>query len=256
LETFALLLTQGTDLTLLVFFGLCVLSFIGSLIAASLGLGGGLLVLATMTLALPPAVLIPIHGVVQIGSNGFRALIMMKHVKYTLVPAFVVGTLIGSAIGGKTVFALENWVLQAVLGIFVLYATWAKGFRSSSPGPGKFFGAGIAGGFATMFIGGSGPLVAPFVNAACGERQQVVATHATLMTFQHLFKVIAFGVLGFAFGPYIPLLVGLLLFGMLGTLTGRQILNRLPEKVFRVGLQTILTLLALKLLYEAATFHF
>ena len=62
-----------------------------------------------------------------------------------------------------------------------------------------------------MFIGGSGPLVAPFVNAATPTRQNFVATHATLMTFQHLFKVIIFGVLGFAFGPYLPLLVGLLL---------------------------------------------
>ncbi len=246
-------LTQGTELTLLVFAGLCLLSFIGSLIAAALGLGGGLLVLATMTLVLPPAVLIPIHGVVQIGSNGFRAFIMRQHVKYAIIPAFMVGTLIGAAIGGKMVVSLEVWVLQAVLGFFVLYATWAPKFRSSSPGPLKFFGVGTFGGFATMFVGGTGPLVAPFVNAACGERQEVVATHASLMTFQHLFKVIAFGVLGFAFGPYIPLLVGLLVFGALGTLVGRNILNRLPEHVFRIGLQSILTLLGARLLYEAAT---
>ena len=73
------------------------------------------------------------------------------------------------------------------------------------------------------------------------------------MTFQHLFKVIAFGMLGFAFGPYIPLLVGLLAFGAFGTYAGRAVLNRLPEKVFRVGLQAILTLLALRLLYAAGT---
>ena len=75
------------------------------------------------------------------------------------------------------------------------------------------------------------------------------------MTFQHLFKVVIFGVLGFAFGPYIPLLVGLLLFGAMGTYTGRAVLNRLPEKVFRTGLQAILTLLALRLLYAAGSTH-
>ena len=256
MDTITQVLTQGTELTLLIFAGLCAISFVGSLIAAALGLGGGLLVLATMAMVLPPTVLIPIHGVVQIGSNGFRALIMLKHVKYTLIPAFMVGTLIGATIGGKMVFALETWVLQAVLGLFVIYATWAPKFRSSNPGPVKFLGVGAVGGFATMFVGGTGPLVAPFVNAACGERQEVVATHASLMTFQHLFKVIAFGVLGFAFGPYIPLLIGLLAFGALGTLAGRHILNRLPEHVFRIGLQTILTLLAIRLLYEATTAYF
>ena len=50
LDSITQFLTQGTELTLLVFAGLCLLSFVGSLIAASLGLGGGLLVLATMTL--------------------------------------------------------------------------------------------------------------------------------------------------------------------------------------------------------------
>jgi len=253
LDSVVWLLIEGTPLTLWSFVGLCGISFVGSFIAAALGLGGGLLVLATMTLVLPPTVLIPIHGVVQIGSNGFRAILMRREVLYRLAPAFILGTFIGSFVGGKTVFALENWVLQLVLGLFILYATWAKGFRSSNPGPAHFFGAGIAGGFATMFIGGSGPIVAPFVNAAAPTRQQVVATHATLMTFQHVFKVIVFGLLGFAFGPYIPLLVGLLLFGVFGTYAGRAVLNRLPEKIFRVGLQTILTLLAIRMLYSAAS---
>ena len=120
----------------------------------------------------------------------------------------------------------------------------------------KFFGCGVFGGFATMFVGGTGPLVAPFVNAACQERQLVVATHASLMTFQHLFKVILFGVLGFAFGPYIPLMVCLIGFGVCGTIIGRRVLDRLPEKTFRIALQTILTLLAASLLYAAWTNYF
>ena len=246
------ILIEGTELSLWGFWALCGISFVGSLIAAALGLGGGLLVLATMTLFLSPTVLIPIHGIVQIGSNGFRAVLLRREILYRIAPAFIIGTLIGSYIGGQTVFALETWILQLILGLFVLYATWAPKFRSSDPGPAQFFGCGMFGGFATMFIGGSGPLVAPFVNAACPTRQQVVGTHATLMTFQHLFKVIVFGALGFAFGPYIPLLVGLLLFGAVGTYAGRTVLDRLPEKVFRIGLQTVLTLLALRLLYAAA----
>lgn len=250
------LLTQGTGLSLWAFFGLCGISFVGSLITASLGLGGGLLVLATMTLALPPAVLIPLHGVVQLGSNGFRALLMRREILFSIIPAFTTGSLIGAAIGGQAFVALETWVLQAVLGVFVLYVTWAPGFRRNKLGPGKFFGLGVFGGFLTMFVGGTGPLVAPFVSAACERRQQMVATHAALMTFQHSFKVVAFGFMGFAFGSYIPLLVGLLAFGVLGTYGGRMVLNRLPEQLFRTILRIFLTLLAIRLLYAAATEYF
>ena len=74
-----------------------------------------------------------------------------------------------------------------------------------------------------------------------------------LMTFQHLFKAVAFGVLGFAFGPYWPLLIGLLAFGAVGTYCGRFALDYLPERLFRVSLRSILTLLGLRLLYAAAT---
>ena len=152
------LLIAGTPLDILGFSGLCGISFLGSFIAASLGLGGGLLVLATMTLFLPPAVLVPLHGIVQVGSNGFRIWLMRGDALYTVAPAFIVGTLLGAWIGGKTVFALETWVLQMILGLFVLYATWAPSFTSRKPGPVKFLSVGIAGGFATMFVGGTGPL--------------------------------------------------------------------------------------------------
>lgn len=256
MENLLALLTQGTDLSLWAFLGLCGVSFVGSFITASLGLGGGLLVLATMTLVLPPAVLIPLHGVVQIGSNGFRAILMRRDILFSIIPSFVTGSLVGAAVGGQAFVALETWVLQTVLGLFVLYATWAPKLHSSKPGPAKFLALGVFGGFLTMFVGGTGPLVAPFVAAACERRQQMVATHAALMTFQHGFKVVAFGFMGFAFGSYIFLLAGLLAFGALGTYGGRMVLNRLPEQLFRAMLRIFLTLLAIRLLYAAAADFF
>ena len=70
------------------------------------------------------------------------------------------------------------------------------------------------------------------------------------MTIQHGFKIIAFGFLGFAFGPYIPLLVGLLVCGFIGTYAGKHMLNFMPEHIFRIGLKTVITVLALRLLYS------
>ena len=228
---------------------MCAVSFIGSFIAASLGLGGGLLVMATMASLLPPTVLIPLHGIVQLGSNAGRALIMRSEILTHVVPAFLLGTIIGALIGGQVVVSLPTQVLQIVLGGFVLYATWGPKFRASEPGKKTFFGVGLVGAFVTMFVGATGPLVAPFAAAASDKRQNVVATHATLMTIQHGFKVIAFGFLGFAFGPYIPLLVGLLACGFIGTYAGKHMLNFMPEHIFRIGLKVVITALALRLLY-------
>ena len=242
-------LTGAAGLELGSFLLLCSVSFLGSFLTATMGIGGGVLVLATMAQVLPPAVLIPVHGVVQLGSNIGRAFLMRRNILTGIIPAFVVGTLFGAVLGAKLVISLPGPLLQGILALFVLYATWAPKFKAETPGKPTFFAVGFGATLATMFVGATGPLVAPFVAAACPDRQQVVATHATLMTIQHGLKIVAFGTLGFAFGPYIPLLAGLIGFGFAGTWCGKHMLMHLPEKIFRTGLKIILTLLAGRLIF-------
>jgi uncharacterized membrane protein YfcA len=73
------------------------------------------------------------------------------------------------------------------------------------------------------------------------------------MTVQHGFKVAVFIVLGFAFGPWLALLAAMIAGGFLGTLAGRAILLRLPERTFAIVFKSVLTLLALRLLWSAVT---
>ena len=256
MDAFVDLLIGEAGLQLFDFMLLCGVSFLASFLTAAMGMGGGVLMLATMALILPPTVLIPVHGVVQVGSNLGRAALMMRNILTPIIPAFLIGTALGAALGAQVVIALPTAILQAVLGCFIIYATWAPKFKASATDKKTFFGVGMFATFATMFVGATGPLVAPFVGAACNERQQVVATHAALMVIQHGLKIITFGVLGFTFGPYIPLLAGLLVCGFAGTWCGKHVLVRLPEHIFRLGFKTLLSLLALRLLYSAAQAQF
>jgi uncharacterized membrane protein YfcA len=79
----------------------------------------------------------------------------------------------------------------------------------------------------------------------------VVATHSACMVVQHAAKVLAFGVLGFAFSEWLPMIAAMLVAGQLGTQAGARILSRLPERVFEVSFKLILTGLALRLLWSA-----
>ena len=245
------LLIEGTNLSPSNFILLCSVSFLGSFIAAALGLGGGVLVLATMANLLPPTVLVPIHGVVQLGSNAGRAALLLRHTLWSIIPPFLAGTIVGAAVGAQFVVALPKAALQTVIGLFILFSTWAPKLQSASVSKLKFVIVGLLTTIVTMFVGGTGVLVGAFVGPACPEKRQMVSTHAVVMTIQHAAKVLAFGLLGFAFGPYIALLVGLVLFGFVGSYVGRMVLNRLPEMVFRHALKAILTVLSLRLIYTA-----
>lgn len=47
------------------------------------------------------------------------------------------------------------------------------------------------------------------------------------------------------------MLLGLVFFSFIGSYAGKLALNRLPERIFRVALKEILTVLSLQLLYTA-----
>jgi uncharacterized membrane protein YfcA len=107
--------------------------------------------------------------------------------------------------------------------------------------------------FLTMFFGGTGPFVATYVKAQKLDRHAHVASHAMLMTVQHLLKTVAFGFLGFAFSTWAGLIGLLIVFGLLGTLVGRLLLARIDERRFKLALNAILAVLAARLIYSGGT---
>ena len=84
------------------------------------------------------------------------------------------------------------------------------------------------------------------------DRRNLVATFSAHMTWVHLLKVIAFGVLGVALVDYVPLMAAMVVGSSLGGWSGSKVLNRVPERGFRVVFKVLLTLLALRLLWQAA----
>jgi uncharacterized membrane protein YfcA len=238
---------SGFDAILLV-----VVSFFTSFLTASVGIGGGVTLLAVMAQILPAAAIVPVHGIVQLGSNVGRAGLMWRDINKPLLIWFTGGSIIGAVIGGQIVVALPVAVLQLILGLFVLYATWGKMPVSSHKSSKN---VGVGGAFSTlltMFVGATGPFVAAILKPLGLGKLGQVATMSACMVVQHLFKVVVFGVLGFAFAPYLPLIVAMILVGFLGTVAGRRVLEKASERVFKHALNAMLTVLAVRLLWVAA----
>ncbi|SVC41466.1 uncharacterized protein METZ01_LOCUS294320 [marine metagenome] len=241
------------ELSMLSAAGLVVLSFITSMLTAAVGIGGGLLMLTVMVSFLPPIIVLPVHGVIQLGSNGGRLAVMRQHVDWRIWGFFAIGSILGVILAGQVFINLSLEVLRAVLGLFVLYAVWTPKLRPSNIALKGYTLVGIGTTFITMFVGATGPLVSSFLSPEKLGRERVVATLAACMTIQHGLKGIAFGVLGFYFQPWIPVIVIMIATGFLGTLLGRRILKRLPERLFSRLFRIVLTLLAGRLLYLAIT---
>lgn len=235
------------------FLALCFVSFFTSAVSAAFGLGGGAALVVVMASTMPPLAIIPVHAVVQVGSNFARAIMLWRNILFRWMPAFVIGTVIGAAVGGQIVFALPKYMLQSIIGVFVLYAVWGPKLKAMEPSNSRFAVVGAVASFATMFAGATGPLIAPFIKASTSGRMMTVATHAAFMSWQHGVKILTFGLLGFTFAPYLPLMVMMILLGIVGTWSGKFILNWMADSLFRHGFNLVLTVLALQLLFEAGT---
>jgi uncharacterized membrane protein YfcA len=229
---------------------LLAVSFVGSLMTVAFGIGGGSLLLAIMAVTMPAAALIPVHGIVQVGSNLGRAVVFVRHTFWPALPWFVVGSVIGVAIGGNIAMNIPPWMVQAGVGVFIAWSVLARPPRWLSQWS---LLTGLISSFLTMFFGATGVFVANYTKSLSLARHQHVATHATLMTVQHLLKTMAFGLLGFAFGPWLGFTVAMILAGLLGTFAGGLVLTRMTDVRFHKALNIVLLLIAARLIWAGIT---
>jgi uncharacterized membrane protein YfcA len=231
---------------------LIIVAFFTSTLTAIVGLGGGLLLLALMTMVLPPIAVIPVHGMVQLCSNLSRAWFGRRELVIGLLVPFVVGVILGGICGLPVLKSFPATALPLPLGLFILLLTWLpQGAATTLKLPGKFFTLGIINGFITLFVGATGPLNMPVLLRHGLSSSQAVATMAALMTTVHLMKIAVFGLLGFAFASYLPLIAGMVVAVTVGSWIGTRIRRRAPGDFLRWVIKFLLTVLALRMVWMA-----
>lgn len=242
-------LPDGLNLTVALLLLLC--STVTSMITASLGAGGGVLLLVLMAMWIPPAAIIPVHGMIQLGSNGGRAVLTWRHTNWRAIAAFAPGVLAGAALGAWLLVDLPAHLWQLTIGLFVLYLCWGPALPKAAFGQGGVFVASLLTSFVSLFVGATGPLVAAFIKQMHTDRFTTVATFATAMSLQHAPKALVFGVAGFVFHEWLVFILGMIAFGFAGTWLGLHALRSISNRYFHRIFNLLLTVLALRLLWQA-----
>lgn len=230
--------------------GFALASFAGSFVSAALGIGGGAFLLAIFASILPPAALIPVHGVVQLGSNLSRVLVMRSWISSSILPAFLSGAVIGVVFGGLITVKLPPAFVLIGVGCFILWTLVAKPPASIQK---SSFMVGVVSSTLTMFFGATGPFVAAWIKTLSFDRMTHVATQATCMTLQHAIKTVMFALLGFAFQQWwLPILL-MIAAGFVGTIVGKAVLTRIDDKKFKIALNIMLVVLSLRLIWQGVS---
>ncbi len=223
-------------------------AFFTSCLAAVIGMGGGILLIALMPGMVPAAAIIPIHALTQLASNLSRALFGWREVDLSIVPAFTAGALAGAWLGGEIYANLDLHWLPAVIGSLILLFTWAPLPRVSGGGHSAlallgFYQTGLG-----MLAGATGPLGAAVLLRRRSERDWLVVNTAVYMSLNHLLRFAAFAALGFSLAPWWQLVAGMVVAGISGSWLGTRLRRRVPQADFQRWFRWLVTLLALRLI--------
>ena len=238
-------------------------SFLTSSISAVLGMGGGIILLGIMAIIIPEGyMVIALHGIIQLVSNTTRTYVFRDHLKKDILTKFSFGALIGVLISVLVIIFLIQYynvnsaneikveILKPLIGIFILwYLFFKKPKNKNNNDQSSFIYVGGISGISSIFIGATGPLIAPFFLKENLSKENIIANKAACQTVTHLTKIplfIYFFNVNYVneFNTLLPLILAV----FLGTNFGKKILYFIPEKLFKKLFRLTLLIIALRLI--------
>lgn len=231
---------------------LALAALITSTISALIGMGGGVLLLALMTLVLPYQVIIPIHGIIQFVSNFSRAMFLRNSINRDFLWMFLLGTPIGSVLAYYILSSIkDSSVYYLLLALLILYSVFKpKRLPAIVLTKTGWFFLGVLASLLSPLLGATGPLLAVFYVRDDLSKEEIISTKAAQQMFLHLLKIPLFMSLNFDYFQYSQIILIMIIAVLIGTFGGVKILNRLNEKMFRMIFKSVLFISALRLLYK------
>lgn len=223
---------------------------LGSLVSGMTGLGGGVILLAFMTPIFPPAVLIPLHGIIQLMSNISRTVLSPKGVDLRFVLPFILGSIAGALSGMPLQINLTANYHTIIIAVAILVLTWIPKLKITNDFKGKFIILGYVETFFSLFIGSSGPLVSPFFLSSKLEIKNFVPTKSACQIFVHLFKVLIYLFSGFSLMNWIGHIALAFPLVVAGAMTGKFLIGKINEKLYRNIIKIVITLLAIRMIIK------
>ena len=238
-------------------------AFITSSISAVLGMGGGIILLGIMAIIIPEGyAVVALHGIIQLVSNFTRSFVFRQHIKKDIIRQYLPGAVLGLSLSALIIFLLITLFqvesakeikidfLKPIIGIFILWFLFGRRPQPKDDHP-NFFGVGLVSGITTVFIGATGPLIAPFFIKGKLTKETIIANKAICQAISHAGKIPLF-ILFFQFDYFAELdvLLPLVVAVFIGTNFGKQILAFIPEKVFQLLFRCALTIIAVKLIVD------
>jgi uncharacterized membrane protein YfcA len=232
---------------------LFLLSWLAATVSGAAGFGGALLLLPVLTAALGVKAAVPVLTLMQLLGNLSRVWFGRHSLQWRPIGLFLIGALPLAVLGSLLFTQIAGTWVTVGIGVLLLLIVLARrmNWTSRFSGEQTLLPGGALVGFVSGAAGSAGPLGAALFLGLNLSASAYVASEAVTAVAMHLTKIIIyqrFAILGAQELQY-GLLLGVAM--ILGSWTGKQIIDRLPKATFRLVVECLLVISALQLIFLA-----
>ncbi len=203
---------------------LLIVGFMAGVTTTTLGAGGGIALLALLSLFRPLEEAMVASSIALLFGNLHRAWLFRHALQWRRLAGCLVGVFVGSLVGGLLAAKLPEAFVRIAILVALLASAFAKRQRlSRSYSAVALFGIGVVLGGITALSGGIGILFAPLLLSMGLAGDRYVAAGVMLSVVAHVARLTAFGANGWlqAEAILLALRIGLGLYA--GNLAGRAV---------------------------------
>lgn len=229
-------------------------------ISGLFGMAGGSLLMGLLMLTVPVASAMVLHGAAQLASNGARAAIHFRHIRWPVVGVFAVGAVLAMGLMSFVSFTPSKALVFLAMGLLPILVWIPERWSPlDAAKPSHAFAAGMSTTALALTSGVSGPLTELFLVRSAMPARQVIATKASLQVFGHVAKILFYGgalLDGAGEGAVPPwLLVAVALGALAGAALGGRLLDHVSEDNFRRWRRWIFTVIGGTFLAQAVQLY-
>lgn len=206
-----------------------------SFLSGLFGMAGGIVLVGALLVFMPVPAAMVLHAITQMASNGWRAILWWRYVRWSTVFSYITGCLIALAVWSYFRYVPDVATALIFLGLtpFLVKAMPA----SMKPNPksatqGVIYGVGCMS--LMLLTGVAGPLLDSFFLGGDLDRRRIIASKGMCQLFGHGVKLAYFGAI-IDQSAQIDVTVATIavMAAMLGTMLAKRMLEAMSEAQFR-----------------------
>ena len=211
-----------------------------------LGMAGGMILMGILLAVMPLPVAMMLHGITQLASNGWRALMWRREVDWRVFRGYLYGTIVTTILFVVVKLVVSKPIALVAMGLtpFITLALPEK-LHLNVERRGHATACGIICSTLSLTAGVSGPILDLFFVRSKMGRHAVIATKAMTQSLSHIMKIVYFGAFisieGGSIHPALGAMMVLLAFT--GTSLSKHVIARMNDESFRFWTRrTVMTL--------------